>query len=116
MHKDEIDERLRGRVEEVQSEGTSRIIRAIVGEGGGQEGAGGGKFGVLAPKIQNRLCKIESKSRGGLAPVLTPNGSGTYHSVSAFCLNSFQYSRESFRPHSSETLSTWPRDSQEGHI
>lgn len=51
-------------MKEFQSEGASWIIHAIVAAGGrGQERAGGRQVGVLAPKTQNRLWKIQSRSK-----------------------------------------------------
>ena len=55
MDEYEIDERLSGRVEEVQSEGPLRIIDPIIGAVGGQERGSGRQVGLLAPKTQDRL-------------------------------------------------------------
>ena len=81
-------------MEEVQSEGASWIIHAIVGDAGGQERAGRRQFGVLAPKTQNRLRKIQSRWKRISGPSLGTGSCGTYHTLSAFCLGSVEYSRE----------------------
>ena len=66
MHENEVNKRLWGRVEEIQSEGTFVIIRAIIddgsGSGSGREEGEGRQVGVLVPKTSNRLYKIQSRS------------------------------------------------------
>lgn len=102
MHENEVDKRFRGRVKEVQSEGASRILHAVVGDSSGREGGGGRQVGVLAPKISNRLCRPnrgQGKVRrpGTIIPFFGPSlhtHTGIiyelYHIVSAFSLRSAQ--------------------------
>lgn len=62
VHEYEVDQRVRRRVEKVQSERPFRIVHAIITDDRGREGGGGRQVGVLAPKGSNRLCKF-SQSR-----------------------------------------------------